>query len=278
MEAADFLTLAAAGAIITTVGSLFALFIKEFILIRYFEERKERKSLDAVYKKYKDPITLASMEFSSRLLEIHKDFPATYLSESAMTPTEKTLSANSADDPHYKKYKLISTVYRLCSFFGWLELYRQDITFLNSSNDSANKKIENSLSGIRLAFSEGRMNPHPDWIEWKDYLIFKEEQRAIGECMIIMNDKTRTIMGFAKFQVLAEEFITSGSNQWLAPAFNFFLNPRNYKDFRITRYYVLINYFKELLETMDREYTTEMVEKLNDYVRKIPESTTARQG
>jgi len=266
MQLDDFLKLAVAGAIVTTLGSLLALFIKDFLLIRYFEDRKEKKSIDSVYKKYKDPITLSTIELSSRLIEIHQHYPTVFLNKEVMKLKSSSLSKNSTDDEHFRKHKLLSTIYRLCSFFGWLELYRQEITFLNGSNSETNRTLEKCLLNIRSVFADGHLNNEKDWDEWVDYLIFREEQRAIGESMIVTNEQTRTIMGYAKFKLLMEEFIENEKNDWLNPSFNFFLNLNLKKDFRKTRYILLIKHFEELLETLDEKQSEEAIKRIKNYI------------
>jgi hypothetical protein len=266
MELKTFLTYAAAGAVITTLGSLLALFIKEFFLTRYFEKRKEVKTLDAIYKKYKDPITLAGIELSSRILEIHEDYPTVFLTKGILKLNPVFLTQNSTDDAHFRKHKLISSIYRLSAFLGWLELYRQEITFLSGSNSKTNKKLENCLLNIRSVFADGHLIEEPNWHEWKDSLIFREEQRAIGESMITLSINTKTIVGFAKFKQLFQDCVDNGANDWLIPAINFFIDLDVKKDFRKKRYFLLIGYFKELLETLDKNQTEKSVTKIKTYL------------
>lgn len=269
MELKEFLEFAAAGAIITTGGSLLALFIKDFVFTTYFENRREKKSLDTIYKKYKDPITLSAIEVSSRLIEIHSFYPTVFLNEEVLKLKASSLSKNSTEDEHFRKHKLISTIYRLCSFFGWLELYRQEITFLNSSNNRKNRKLEKCFQNIRSVFADGQLNKEKNWTQWVDFLIFREEQRAIGESMIVINDKIKSIMGFVKFKLLIKQFAETGESDWLMPAFNFFLNPSTEKDFRKTRYLLLLSHFQELLEILDKKLSKESIEKIKNHISSV---------
>src|SRR3954464_6779482 len=113
MNINELMKYAAGGALITTIGSLIALFIKDLILVTYFDEKKEKKSLDLIYKKYKDPIILSSIELSSRLLEILKNYPTVYLTYDVLKIKTATFLVATTDDEHYRKHKLFSTIYRL---------------------------------------------------------------------------------------------------------------------------------------------------------------------
>lgn len=199
MSFIDFVKLGVAAAIVSTMGSLLALFIKEYFLTMHFECRREKKTIDLLFNKYRDPIMLATMEFSKRLIEIYKDFPAPYLDKAILKVKPDSLARNSAYDEHYLRYKLISTCYRMCALWGWLELYRQEITFLRSSNTKRNKELEACLDKLKNVLADGHIIQFDDWVGWGDFLIFREEQRAIGEFMIISIRDSKGVMGFLKF-------------------------------------------------------------------------------
>lgn len=269
MQLNEFLKLAAAGAIITTGGSLVALFIKDFLLTRYFEDRRDKRIIDNVYKKYKDPILLSSIELSSRIIEILENYPTVYLNTTVLKSSPTSLSKNTTDDEHFRKYKFISSLYRLCSFFGWLELYRQEITFLSSSNDKANRNLERCLLKIRSIFADGHLNNSNDWQEWTDFLIFREEQRGIGERMIVNNDGTKSIMGYVKFKGLAQDYIDNNQNDWMGSVINFLIDLKVKKDFRKERLLFLVSNFKELLETMDKKQSKDALNKIDTYLNSL---------
>jgi len=265
MELNQTLILAIAGAVVTTLGSLLAIFIKEYLLAKYFDDRRDRKTLDKIYKKYKDPILLSVIELSSRVSEILQHYPTVYLNQSALNSKMTAFKKNTIDDEHFRKYKFVSTLYRLCSFLGWLELYRQEITFLSSSNDKANMNLEKCLQDIRSAFADGQLNDAEDWETWMDYLIFREEQRGIGERMIVINDGTKTIMGYVKFKELMQAYLDNNQNDWLGPSLNFLLDLKEEKDFRKERLTLILFHFKKLLETIDKKQSKEAIKKINTY-------------
>jgi len=258
-----FVKLGIAGTIITFIGTMLTLFFRDYFLANYFEKRKYAKALDDVFKKYKDPITLSALELSSRLAEIIEHYPTVYLTSETLKLNHTNFTINTIDDNHFKKHKFYSTVYRFNSFLGWLELYRQEITFLNGSNSLTNIKIENCLSNIRSVLADGQLNENEDWIAWTDFLIFREEQREIGENMILFSATPKNIIGYSKFKEQINDYVENGTNEWLSISVNFFIDLKLKKDFRLDRYYLLIQFLKEFLLTLGVDQNNEVIKKIN---------------
>lgn len=252
-----------AGTIITFVGTLISLFFKDYFLNDFFEKRRDKKTIDNIFKKYKDPISLSAIELSSRLVEIISNFPTVYLSNKVLNQKATYFTSNTIEDSHFKRHKLFSTIYRFSSFLGWLELYRQEITFLNSSNNKVNTELEYYLNKIRSALADGHLNENQDWENWIDFLIFKEEQRAIGENMIIFNQATKTIIGYGKFKTFMDSYLKNGENEWIGQCLNFFLDLNNSKDFRKERYFILIKHLKGLMSNLDVNPDHEVIIKID---------------
>jgi hypothetical protein len=161
--------------------------------------------------------------------------------------------ANSIDDPYYRKYKQISTIYRFCAFLGWLELYRQEIVFLDSGHMKQNTIFEHKLSEVRSDLADGHINSASDWPQWDDYLIFREELRAIGEAMIIEDGKFRNVVGYKQFCEFFLTDIDKSRGKWLETAAFFFLDipPNSEKNFRLVRFKRLFVHLVDLVEILD---------------------------
>lgn len=250
------------GSIVTVVGSLIALFIKEYFLVRSFENWKLRNTLKAVFQKYRDPILLSSRELCNRLNEICAEYPSVFLNSKLLKINPKHQINNSQSDPYYQKHKLVSTLYRLCAFLGWLELYRQDITYLDSGQSHTNDKLDACMKNIRADLADGHLNKAPDWEAWRDVLIFREQQRAIGEAMIRTDAHSKTVIGFGSF---CESLLGKGKNTltpWTNVASNFLLDLRDdAKDFRKIRLQLLLIHLVDLNEVLQPR-------KLPDYLKK----------
>ena len=67
------LGLSVLGAFVTTIGSLIALFLKEFVAATWLERWKARQTLLGAYRRYQMPIFLAAEELSNRLYGLSRD-------------------------------------------------------------------------------------------------------------------------------------------------------------------------------------------------------------
>jgi len=83
-------------------------------------------------------------------------------------------------------------------------------------------------------------------------LVFREEQRAIGESMIVTIGGARTVIGYAEFCDLFTASQPLSRAQWLRTAATFLLDPRRTKDFRHTRMQRLIVHLVELVDGLSK--------------------------
>lgn len=250
MEWSQVLGFTVVGALVTTTGTLAGLFLKEVLLARSFERWKMQQALAQVSRKYREPIALSAIELCNRLTVICDEYPPDFLDASLLASSLDEPAVNSAADPHFKKYRLVSTVYRLCAFLGWVELYRQDTTYLETADGSAGRRVDRAIYAVRSDLADGQLNKALDWQKWHDVLVFREEQRAIGESMIVTVGEVRTVMGYAEFSDLFSATSPSSRARWIHSAAAFLLDPRRAKDFRHTRMQRLIVHLVELTEVL----------------------------
>ncbi len=251
LPVSELLGLSVLGAVITTIGSLLALVLKEYLFTRSFELWKNQQALKQIYQKYRDPILLAAQELGRRAQQISDEYPPAFLRFQLLTQQPERMERNSAVDQYYQVYKLKSSVYRLCAFFGWLELYRREVVFLDSGKNHANQKLQTCLEAIRSDIADGQLNTAMDWDTWTDRLIFREEQRAIGEFMIVELAGKNSVMGFGKFCEFLNREPEEKKNPWLKQAIYFLtdLQPGD-KDFRQVRFQRLVVHLYNLSETL----------------------------
>src|ERR1022692_632603 len=222
LTASQVLGLSVLAALVTTVGSLLATFLKDFLFARSLERWRDRRTLLTAYRKYRDPIMKTATDLLARVNDICLNYPTNYLKSELLDSHPDQLGVNSAEDPYYKRYRLLSTVYRLCALLGWLELYRQDVTFLDTGEKKDSKLLEKALEDIRNDLADGWLNTASDLQKWNDRLIFREEQRAIGEAMIT-GTSPRMVMGYGAFHALFEHARTGNELWWMRVACNFLL-------------------------------------------------------
>jgi hypothetical protein len=250
-SAPGILTFAVVAALVTTVGTLVGHVLKEVLLARSFELWKARRASDAVYRKYRDPIVLAALELAHRLREICFEYPTDFLGSKLLDGPALDAGQASGRDQYFCRYKCQSTAYRLAALLGWLELYRQEIVFLDTGKSTANRRLYDILQQIRSDLADGHLNEASDWNEWSDSLIFREEQRAIGETLIKQEGGTRLIASYGTFISLLEAKDDAGAKRWLQVLTNFFLDPAPSKDFRRIRYNRLFVHLVDLVRALD---------------------------
>lgn len=247
---ASIWTYAVLAALVTTAGTLFGHWLKEALLAQSFENWKRTRARSDIHRKYRDPIVLSAIELAGRLKEINEDYPIDYLKKSFLTDEIPEPSLDPTRNPYFCRYKVLSTLYRLSAFLGWAELYRQELVFLDPDSSQTVGKLQPKFDRLREDLADGDLNNVDDWHEWADALLFREEQRAIGEAMIVDTPTGRSVISYGTF-VEAVESPAFKINRWLPVAANFFVTPRPEKDFRRIRHQLLLLHLVELVEAME---------------------------
>ncbi len=246
-----WLGLSVLGATVSTVGALLGILLKEYFLTRSLEQWKQKQSLEQVYEKFRAPLMLAARELVSRTLEVLNHYPTVYLRKTVLASSPEKQVENTIEDAYFQRYKLISTIYRISAFLGWIELYRQEITFLHSGNNKHAKVLEETVDRIRSDLADGQLNQSEDWQEWRDTLVFREELRAIGESLIEHQGDSRSVMGYGRYCECLESDTENDVKRWSPVLFNFYLDLEvNNKDFRQVRLERLFVHVTELVKLL----------------------------
>jgi hypothetical protein len=267
LDLKTWLGLTVIGAAISTLGALFGVVLKDYLFTRSFEKWKQRQTLEQVYQRYRDPLYLATRELASRTLEILEHYPPVYLRETVWASRPLKQIENTIEDAYFQRYKLVSTAYRLSAFLGWLELYRQEITFLHSGNYEDAKVLEAAVAEIRCDLADGQINTAPDWHIWRDTLVFREELRAIGESLIENRGSARAIMGYGRFCEQLESESSNVVQRWSPVVLNFYLEleagGKDFRQVRLQRMFVHLVYLMRLLDRASVEsYLLDSYERL----------------
>jgi hypothetical protein len=266
-----FLGLAAVGSAVSFLGTLLGLYLKDFLTVRSLERWKQAQQQAQVFRKYRDPILLSSKDLIRRLAEVTRDYPNPLSQQDLLQQIINTAPANSDEDRHYLRYKLISSMYRLCSFLGWLELYRRDIVFLNTGQFGLNRNLEEALGRFRGALADGHLNSFADWDQWKDALIFREEQRAIGEAMIIREGTQ--VLGYGKFCAILEGDQAAFECKWIKQTLSLFVEQAQQHDFRLIRLLLMIVHLADLIRALqpkeDQSEFIDIVRGSRDKLRQL---------
>jgi hypothetical protein len=167
---------------------------------------KLRRELDdesrrrALVRRYQEPLARAAYDLQSRLWNILRgSFLEAYVLES---------------EGRGWLYARDSTVWLVAQYFGWVEIVRREIQFIpfnendhneddHNENDHS-RRLQAALGKVAHVCSTGRE------ISDDAFLIFRSEQRALGELIIVdghdAEGRTRTsCMGFAAFRTALQD-------------------------------------------------------------------------
>ncbi len=194
------------GAVLTLGGSFASLLFTDRVAARKARDDQER-----LYRRQKLQVGLAARALIEALARFRLDGTrpvADFLSRDYLVAQPKQPSAFDRGAAYYRKYDLVSTVYRLCAFLGWMELYRIDPEFMSGRPDER-ASFEAAFSRIRTILadeieaipSDGADAAPPAANSTGDGVILADDQRAIGERMLTeASDKIpRAVVGYARF-------------------------------------------------------------------------------
>jgi ketosteroid isomerase-like protein len=162
-----------AAAWIGFAGGVFAAVLSAWVALR--QRKLERaEQAEVVLKRYREPLAAAAFDLQSRLYNILcQEFFETF----GKARGEEVFS---------------TTLFRIAQYFGWTEILRRDIQFLSFPEDKDTKKVADLQREIARAFLEDE--PSHALMIWSD------EQRALGELMIVEEHDKVLCMGYARFR------------------------------------------------------------------------------
>ena len=180
-----------AAAWIGFAGGLIAAVISAIVAIRQsrveaeVQERLMRLErdlrADEVLKRYREPLAAAAFDLQSRHYNIlRKDFLG------------KFGTGQLADEAMW------TTLFRMAQYFGWTEVLRRDIQFLSFPEDESTRRVAGLQSEIARRF----LTDEPGHA----LMIWNDEQRGLGERIIISEDSKVMCLGYAAFREREEAF------------------------------------------------------------------------
>lgn len=144
-------------------------------------EAESREAQAAVLRsRYRDPLLRAAIDLQSRLFNIlGRNFFGAFYHGSAFE----------------RDYAIQNTLYVVAEYFGWVEVLRREIQFLDLGDVGTNRQLNDLFVGVTTAFGTNRFEPL--------FRIFNGEQRAIGEIMLVPRPTGNSIgyecIGYASF-------------------------------------------------------------------------------
>ena len=172
---------AVVAAIVAGVVSLLVTFGKVLWDAR---QKKQERRLAAREKldRYREPLLTAVDDLGSRINNIRNDGFLFYLRTRGRERTA-----------------LLGTLFRFAQFFGWIEILYGSFDRLRFESDKSTKAVADVLRNIGRTFAVDRLDrADPSDFTTTQLMIWREEQRAIGEVMRAGDDPPRC-MSFDSF-------------------------------------------------------------------------------
>lgn len=142
---------------------------------------------------YRNPLLRAAYDLQSRIWNVHGGFRGRGDTE--------------------QDYVVTNTLYVLAEFFGWLEIVRRELQFLDLADEQETGALQADLDRIQGTFASTSRRRHDD------FSIYRGQQRAIGELMIVElvepppTGVRSTCLGYAAF---VERLDSPPFTTWLA--------------------------------------------------------------
>ena len=121
----------------------------------------------ALMSKYRDPLLRSAIDLQSRLYNIRRNHA---LQNFAAKPQAE------------QEYLRTNTLYVFAEYFGWVEILRREVQFLDLGDLDLNRRLSELLVGITKAFGTSRYNGEKPFDP--TLKLFNGEQRALGEIMM----------------------------------------------------------------------------------------------
>ncbi|MFF9839294.1 hypothetical protein [Streptomyces sp. NPDC013740] len=145
-------------------------------LERRSAERHRTQERQDVMSRYRDPLLWAAFDFQSRLFSIvGQAFLRVHFVQR-----------------HDQIYAIRSTLHVLAEYLGWVEILRRRIYFLDLGNQEANRRVVELFTRIGNVLND---DTYPD----THFLLFRSDQRAIGELVLVDDKEADRCIGYAEF-------------------------------------------------------------------------------
>ena len=160
----------------------------------------KEQQVEELMSRYREPLLRAAFDLQSRIYNIiRQDFLVRY-------------GAKGRD--HERAYARDNTLFLFGEYFGWVEILRRDVQFLDLGDVERNRLLVERLESIGDTFASDRRIADPT------FRIFKGEQRALGELMgptgTDPDTSARTLcIGYAEFRRRMREDATFA--EWFRP-------------------------------------------------------------
>ena len=177
------LLLAASSAVVALASALISARSSrgQAILSARLQEQADARTRDEaredVMSRYRDPLLWAAFDLQARVFNFARG-PEAFLTLCYERGT-----------PRERHYALRNTLFVFAEYLGWVEILRRRVQFLDLGDRADNRRLVELLDSISTAFNHGGSS----------FRLFRGEQRAIGESVIVPDHDSDTCIGYAEF-------------------------------------------------------------------------------
>jgi hypothetical protein len=138
-----------------------------------------RREAAATLSRYREPLVASAYELQSRLYNVlRQDFLQKYFVDG---------------DEKQRQYAIRNTQFLVGQYLGWTEILRRRIQLLDFGEVQETREVSRLQGKIQDLFASDESSMG------KAFMIWRGEQRAIGERMIVDDDRDLLCMGYAAF-------------------------------------------------------------------------------
>lgn len=230
--------------IVSAIGGIIGASIRFFFDYLIPDNLKKRKKILDVKNKYAVPIFYSLVELRKRLKNVLDHIKHIEKDTGWLSPKH--------DDDYY----LLSTLYLTARFFGWTQILRRTVIYLDLTSTRKTKSYSHGINAVLSSFSNPALlqdNPSSDPGKSYDKWIFSIQIQAIGDLMIIKEDGEYQIMDFATFCRKIKSKNESEFQNWLKPLIDFYINLTS-KQIRFRRLAAILGTINAFLELNDPKH------------------------
>jgi hypothetical protein len=146
--------------------------------------RQAHREAQITLNRYREPLVASAYELQSRLFNIlRQDFLDKYYVRG---------------DENQREYAVKNTLYLVGQYLGWTEILRRRIQFLDFGEVEETREVSRLQNAIRevLASDKEPMG--------RPFMIWRGQQRAIGEQMIVREEDDLLCLGYGSFVAQTE--------------------------------------------------------------------------
>jgi hypothetical protein len=168
-------------ALVTALASLVIALANTVVThrLRLAEAASAREAeAEAVLERYRGPLVAAAFDLQDRL-------------DNVINPKRDFLAAYGGRRNPLREEAIRTTLYRVGQFLCWVEVMRADRQFLQFREPDHTKAVAELVGEVGRTFADDRYG--------RDFMLWREEQRAVGERMIERHGDEAGCVGYATF-------------------------------------------------------------------------------